>query len=318
MALASIVVKNIQKSFGKVKAVRGVDLVVEKGTIFGLLGPNGAGKTTLIRILTTLMPPDGGSASIEGFDVVKDADAVRQIIGLAGQYAAVDENLTGRENLVMVGRLYHMSIAEARVRAVELLQRFDLIDAADRTLKTYSGGMRRRLDLAASLVNRPPVLFLDEPTTGLDPQSRLALWEIIRELVSGGTTVLLTTQYLEEADYLADSIVVIDHGRIIASGSPKELKSKVGIDVLEVHLTNVSDINRASAALRTISGDVKVDLSTAQIAMPLHEGVGMLPKAVRALDLAHIEIADLTVRHPTLDEVFLKLTGQPTEEIAHV
>src|SRR3989344_7556753 len=253
MAASAIAVQNIQKSYGNVHALRGIDLEVEKGTILGILGPNGAGKTTLVRILTTLLQPSGGSAWVESFNVVKDAAYVRQLIGLAGQYAAVDENLTGRENLIMVGKLYHQTLREAAARAHELLVQFGLEDAADRRLKTYSGGMRRRLDLAASLVNKPPVLFLDEPTTGLDPGSRLALWSIIRDLVKDGTTVLLTTQYMDEADYLADTIIVIDKGTIVASGTPGELKAKVGGDVLEIHLQDSERTLQAAQFLRSLA-----------------------------------------------------------------
>ena len=313
MSVASVSVRNLRKSFGEIQAVRDVSFDVEKGTVLGLLGPNGAGKTTTIRMLTTLLAPDGGAASVEGYDVSTHPDEVRRIIGLAGQYAAVDENLTGWENLSMVGRLYHLSRADADKRAVELLQHFDLSDAADRRLATYSGGMRRRLDLAASLVGRPSVLFLDEPTTGLDPQSRLALWQSIRELVSEGTTVLLTTQYLEEADRLSDRVVVIDKGVVIEEGTPEDLKSKVGVDVLEIRIAHISEVNKAAAALRsTGAAEVKVDFALNQLSMPL-ESMGMLPKAVRALDVAHVEIDDLAVRQPTLDEVFLKLTGHHAE-----
>ena len=315
MATPSIQIKGIEKHFGTVQALRGIDLSVEKGTVLGLLGPNGAGKTTLIRILTTLMQPDAGSARVEGYDVVVQADQVRTIIGLAGQYAAVDEMLTGRENLVMVGRLYHLSRKEATARAAELLEQFDLTEAADRTLKTYSGGMRRRLDLAASLVNRPPVLFLDEPTTGLDPQSRLALWKIIRDLVARGTTVLLTTQYLDEADALAHRIVVINHGQIVASGTPRELKAKVGVDVLEIRIADESQLDRAAAAIRSIGAtQVQTRPEHNMVSVPLSDGIGMLQKALRALDVSHIELADLTLRHPTLDEVFLTLTNDTVEK----
>ncbi len=308
-----IVAENIHKSFGAVSALRGVDLNVERGKVLGLLGPNGAGKTTLIRILTTLMSADSGTASIEGFDVVHDATTVRQIIGLTGQYAAVDENLTGRENLIMVARLYHHSMRESSSRAADLLERFGLTDAADRPLKTYSGGMRRRLDIALSLVNRPPVLFLDEPTTGLDPQSRLALWGIIRELVSQGTTVLLTTQYLDEADYLADRIVVIDHGKIIASGTPKELKAQVSADMLEFRVIDAKREIEAAEMLKPFAqGDITVDTTLHALSVPLIPESGAVQKALRTLDIASIAITDLALRHPTLDEVFLKLTGSKT------
>ncbi len=306
----SIIVDKIHKSFKTLPALRGVSLTVQKGTIVGLLGPNGAGKTTLVRILTTLLQPTSGSATVEGYSVVRDAGLVRQLIGLAGQYAAVDENLTGRENLVMVGKLYHHTMREAAARAQELLVQFELADAADRTLKTYSGGMRRRLDLAASLVNKPPVLFLDEPTTGLDPGSRLALWKIIRDLVKDGTTVLLTTQYMEEADHLADTIIVIDKGAIVATGTPSELKSMVGGDVLEIRLTDSARTSEAVRQLRSLgNSSPEIDLDLGIVRLPVSDDTGILPKAIRALDIAHIEVEDLALRRPTLDEAFLKLTG---------
>ena len=314
MAQHSIVVDNIRKSYGAVHALRGVSLFVEKGTILGLLGPNGAGKTTLVRILTTLLKPTGGAATVEGYDIVRDAGLVRQLIGLAGQYAAVDENLTGRENLIMVGKLYHHTRREASARAHELLTQFGLVDAADRTLKTYSGGMRRRLDLAASLVNKPQVLFLDEPTTGLDPGSRLALWRIIRELVKDGTTVLLTTQYMEEADHLADTIVVIDKGSIVAKGTPSELKSMVGGDVLEFRLVDPSRAEEAARQIRSLgTGSPEIDAELGIVRLPVSDDTGILPKAIRALDIAHIAVEDLALRRPTLDEAFLKLTGHRAE-----
>ncbi len=314
MAQHSIVVDNIRKSYGAVHALRGGSLFVEKGTILGLLGPNGAGKTTLVRILTTLLKPTGGAATVEGYDIVRDAGLVRQLIGLAGQYAAVDENLTGRENLIMVGKLYHHTRREASARAHELLTQFGLVDAADRTLKTYSGGMRRRLDLAASLVNKPQVLFLDEPTTGLDPGSRLALWRIIRELVKDGTTVLLTTQYMEEADHLADTIVVIDKGSIVAKGTPSELKSMVGGDVLEFRLVDPSRAEEAARQIRSLGpGSPEIDAELGIVRLPVSDDTGILPKAIRALDIAHIAVEDLALRRPTLDEAFLKLTGHRAE-----
>src|SRR3989344_4994383 len=284
MGVASISIQGLKKHFGSVQALRGVDLNIEKGTILGLLGPNGAGKTTIIRILTTLVQPDQGRAIVEGYDVVEKPQAVREIIGLAGQYAAVDENLTGRENLIMVGRLYHKTRVEAAERATELLIQFDLDDAADRLLRTYSGGMRRRLDLALSLVNNPPVLFLDEPTSGLDPQSRLELWRIIRELVAQGTTVLLTTQYLDEADYLADRIVVIDHGKIIASGTPKELKAQVSADFLEFRVLDPKQEIQAAELLKPFAqGDIHVDQGVHRVSVPLIPESGAVQKALRTL-----------------------------------
>jgi ABC-2 type transport system ATP-binding protein len=304
----------VTKSFGDVKALKGVDLAVEQGTVFGLLGPNGAGKTTSIRILTTLLEPDEGSAVVAGFDVVRDAVQLRPVIGLAGQFAAVDENLTGLENLEMVGRLYHLPRSEARRRGEEVLERFDLADAAHRTAKTYSGGMRRRLDVGASLVGQPKVLFMDEPTTGLDPRSRLVLWELIRDLQKEGTTLLLCTQYLEEADQLCDRIAVIDVGTVIAEGTSEELKDKIGGEVLELHVAT-GDIARAAGTLRGLgTGEPTVDEDIRLIRVPVgSEGPKVLLETVRRLDDVGIVIEEIALHRPTLDDVFLSLTGHAAE-----
>ncbi len=300
------------KSYGDVRALVGVDLEVASGSVLGLLGPNGAGKTTIVRILTTLLLPDAGSAQVAGLDVVHEAARLRERIGLAGQYAAVDENLTGLENLTMVGRLYGETRADAKARGRALLERFELLEAADRPAKGYSGGMRRRLDLAAALVARPPVLFLDEPTTGLDPRSRLQLWGTIEELVAEGTTVLLTTQYLDEADRLADEIAVIDHGRVIARGTPDELKDRVGGERLEIRL---DEADRAEAAVEALlamtdeSPTVDGDLVTVGV----RRREGAIVEAVRRLDEAGVGVEDIALRRPTLDDVFLSLTGHAAE-----
>jgi ABC-2 type transport system ATP-binding protein len=312
MADAAIAVEGLRKRFGTVQALCGIDLTAPPGSVLGLLGPNGAGKTTAVRILTTLLPPDDGTARVAGLDVVKDADALRSRIGLAGQYAAVDENLTGFENLEMVGRLYHLGKGPSRERAHELLERFSLTDAADRLTKTYSGGMRRRLDLAAALVARPPVLFLDEPTTGLDPISRLQLWETIEARVAAGTTVLLTTQYLDEADRLADRIAVIDHGQVIAEGTPNELKDRVGGERLEVTLEDYGQEPAAIDALAPLADD-RPKCEHGILVMPLDKSRGDIAEAVRRLDDSHVGIADIAVRRPTLDDVFISLTGHAAE-----
>ena len=312
----AILVEGLTKSFGNVHALRGIDLSVPRGTVLGVLGPNGAGKTTAVRILTTLLPPDGGRAVVDGFDVVHDAAAVRRSIGLAGQSAAIQEELTGRENLEIVGRLYHLRWPEARSRAVELLEQFGLTDAANRAAKTYSGGMQRRLDLAASLVGRPRVLFLDEPTTGLDPRSRLGMWDIIRSLVADGTTILLTTQYLDEADELADEIVVIDHGQVIAAGTAEELKGRAGGDVVEFTVPDRSRVADAAAAVTPIGeSEPHADLETGVVSIGVGgRGSDALVDAVRALDAAGVATRGLTLRRPSLDDVFLTLTGHAAEE----
>ncbi|MBU6213959.1 MAG: ATP-binding cassette domain-containing protein [Actinomycetales bacterium] len=316
MSLA-IEARGVEKHFGEVKALAGVDLDVERGSVVGLLGPNGAGKTTMVKVLSTLLMPTAGTAKVGGFDVVTQADEVRHTIGLTGQYAAVDEYLTGRENLHLFGALYHLPPAKVRERAEELLEQFTLTDAADRMLKTYSGGMRRRLDLAASLIAAPSILFLDEPTTGLDPRSRLGMWEVITSLVNQGTTVLLTTQYLEEADQLADRIVVIDKGLVIANGTSDELKSQVGGDRLEIVISDAARLADARAALAHIaSGEIiATDVSRTLLA-PISGGSSVLPEAIRTLDAAAVRFDDIALRRPTLDDVFLALTGHVAEEEA--
>jgi ABC-2 type transport system ATP-binding protein len=308
----AIAARGLVKCFGEVRALDGVDLEVQPGTVLGLLGPNGAGKTTAVRVLTTLLKADSGSATVAGMDVESQGNELRENIGLAGQYAAVDENLTGTENLTMVGRLYGMSRGQAKRRAAELLDRFDLSDAAKRPASTYSGGMRRRLDLAAALVANPPVIFLDEPTTGLDPRSRLGLWETIETLVDEGTTVLLTTQYLDEADRLADRIAVIDRGKVIADGTPDELKDMVGGERLEVHLAEPKDAERALALLGPMSEDAPV-FEDGSIKLTVRRRHGAIVEAVQRLQVEDIGIDDLGLRRPTLDEVFLTLTGHAAE-----
>jgi ABC-2 type transport system ATP-binding protein len=307
-------VKVFASRSGQVRALDGVDLDVPTGSVLGLLGPNGAGKTTTVRILATLLAPDAGRATVNGIDVAADPQGVRRSIGLSGQYAAVDEYLTGRENLVMVGRLYHLTSQAASVRARELLEEFDLVDAADRPTKTYSGGMRRRLDLAGALVARPPIIFLDEPTTGLDPRSRLGLWEVIEGLVAQGTTVLLTTQYLDEADKLADSIAVVDRGQVIARGTSDELKAQVGGERLAVTVGagQVADAREVLGGLAT--GAVDVDEHSRRLVAPVAGGAAALLDAVRAFDERNVDILDIGVRRPTLDDVFLQLTGHHAQD----
>ena len=307
--------EGLHKYFGKTKALVGLDLDVQEGTILGVLGPNGAGKTTAVRILTTLTHPTKGQARVAGIDVLKHPARVRASIGVAGQYAALDELLTGRENLGMVGRLYRLNGATVRQRADQLLDHFELTDAADRTVKTYSGGMRRRLDLAAALISQPPVVFLDEPTTGLDPKGRLEMWDLIAGLAKGGTTVLMTTQYLEEADRLADDILVIDHGKAIARGSADELKRQVAGERLEVTISDTPHLDDARRVLEAMGegpAHVNADDRRVSVAVTSHEGV--LTRAIRELDSAGVHVDDIGFRRPTLDEVFLTLTGRPAEE----
>jgi ABC-2 type transport system ATP-binding protein len=309
----AILAEGLTKRFGDVVALDGIDFQVPAGSVFGLLGPNGAGKTTAIRILTTILPPDGGRAEVLGHDVVRDPDGVRYRIGLAGQYAAVDPNLTGRENLRLVGRLAQLSGREVGERADELLGRFDLVDAADRPVRTYSGGMRRRLDVAAALVQRPPVVFLDEPTTGLDLPSRNELWEMIRELVAEGTTVLLTTQYLEEADRLAERIVVVDGGRVIANDTPAALKGQLGSTVIELGMGDAARAVRAEELLSRMLA-TRPEQQGATIRLTSGNGSRELIDVLRALDDRDLAPATLAVREPSLDDVFLALTGHRTED----
>jgi ABC-2 type transport system ATP-binding protein len=307
----AIVIKNLKKSYGENDVLKGIDISVKRGTMLALLGPNGAGKTTTVRIMSTLLKFDGGSVKIDGIDVAKDPDAVRRIIGLTGQSAAVDEMLTGRENLVMMGRLYRLTKKSAKVRAEELLEEFDLVDAANRPLKTYSGGMRRRLDLAVSLIATPPTIFLDEPTTGLDPRSRIAMWDIINKLKAGGTTILLTTQYLEEADQLADRIVVIDGGKVIAEGTAKELKSKIGNDRLELTFANKKAFSAAEKELnKTVADANDKELTLSVVISDTNKDV---QKTLKTLSKSNIKIESMAVHKPTLDDVFLSLTDKKSK-----
>lgn len=303
----AIVVRNLQKSYGDLKVLRGIDFVVRRGTVLALLGPNGAGKTTTIRILSTLLQPDSGQALINGYDVVKQDGEARGSIGLTGQYAAVDGYLTGEENLFMVGRLYRMSREDASSRTKELLKQFDLVKASTRPVKTYSGGMRRRLDLAMSLIASPPIIFLDEPTTGLDPRSRLAMWAMIKQLVEKGTTILLTTQYMDEADRLADEIVVIDNGKVIAEGNADQLKAKVGSDRLELIISETSDFETAK---KVVDGKkLQADPERRVLSIATKGGVGELKQVLQRLEAAKVDVESVELRRPTLDDVFLSLTG---------
>jgi ABC-2 type transport system ATP-binding protein len=312
MAENAITVKNLQKAYQTLKVLKKVSFEVKRGTVLALLGPNGAGKTTTIRILSTLLKPDGGQALVNGYDVVTSEEQAREAIGLTGQYAAVDEYLTGEENLYMIGRLYRMSKSQARRRTAELLQEFDLVEASKRPVKTYSGGMRRRLDLAMSLIASPPIIFLDEPTTGLDPRSRQVMWEIIRRLVKEGTTILLTTQYMEEADQLAQEIVVIDEGKVIATGTPAQLKAKVGSDRLELAIAKKSNFEAARKAIT--AKDVQINPEQRIISLATKGGVKDLKTVLAQLDDAGVEVESVELRRPTLDDVFLSLTGHRAEK----
>ena len=312
----AVVAENLVKTYGATRALDGLSLEVEEGTVLGVLGPNGAGKTTTVRILATLLAPDSGHASVAGIDVIKDPQKVRELIGLSGQYAAVDETLTGWDNLVMFGRLYHLNIKAAKERATQLLEQFSLTDAARRPIKTYSGGMRRRLDLAASLIIKPKVLFLDEPTTGLDPRGRLEMWDVIDELVKGGVTLLLTTQYLEEADQLADEIAVIDHGRVIARGTSDSLKKEVGGERLEVTVEQSKVTETAKLLSELTQSKAHIEEGLHRISVVAHGGSARLIEAVRALDAAQISPLDIGLKRPSLDDVFMSLTGHVAEEIS--
>lgn len=307
-----IVVKGLRKSFKKLTVLNGIDLYVKRGTVLALLGPNGAGKTTTIRILSTLLLPDGGQALIHGFDVVREANKVRSLIGLTGQYAAVDEYLTGEENLHMIGRLYRLNHQDIKRRTQELLELFDLMEASARTVKTYSGGMRRRLDLAVSLIAAPPIIFLDEPTTGLDPRSRLIMWDIVEQLVAAGTTILLTTQDMDEADHLADKIVVLDGGKIIAEGTSDELKQRVGSERLEITIAKASSFETAK---RVVDGEgLHLDSKTRTLSLATKGGVHQLKQVLSRLDEAGVGVENVSFHRPTLDDVFLTLTGHTTEQ----
>jgi ABC-2 type transport system ATP-binding protein len=309
----AIVAEGLRRSFGPNTALDGFDLTVREGTVHGLLGPNGSGKTTTVRVLSTLLRPDAGRATVAGLDVLTKAPELRRLIGLSGQYAAVDEDLTARENLRMVARLYHLGATASKQRADELLERFGLTKDADRPVKGYSGGMRRRVDLACAVVSKPQVLFLDEPTTGLDVRSRMAMWDVISELVRGGSTLLLTTQYLEEADQLADRITVMDQGRVIAEGTPDELKDRVGGERLEITVGSASDATEAGTLLRDIAqgGETSVDKENNRVIVPVADGPEALVNSVRLLDRSQVRLVGTTLRRPSMDEVFLALTERP-------